>query len=248
MAERDVNGQRQAVEEPIGEQLSALVDGELGRDEQVFLLKRLAHDDPARRKLERYYLIRDALRRGLPEQRVEGLADRVRAELDEAPEHAAVSRDAAGAGWSGGWRRPALGGVFAAAVAVVAVTLWPDPLDPEAPRTASSEGGASPAAAEGPSLESFDRFLPEVLEGPAPVAMGEFSGSPERAPAGTGEEQGVAGGTQDRAATGEWEPVDPSDLGLQLREILVDHAEHVGTTGLGGILDYVRVAGYGEEE
>lgn len=259
MSERRTDGS-------IDEQLSALVDGELRRDEQTFLLKRLAHDADARARLERYYLIRDALQRSLPEAPVRGLADGVRAriEAEQAP-GAEVEGTPAPARQSGRplkeWKRSAAGLALAATVAVVTVTWWSDGAlmgtggsgEPAA-TTAEHNGGSAVADAptrdggngisagpmEVPTLESFERFMPDGFDRPAPAALGEFGATPA-------DDRPTQGGSMEAPAA-EWEAVDPAELGIQIRELLVDHAEHVGAGGLGGILDYVRVAGHGEEE
>ncbi|MFP4130444.1 MAG: sigma-E factor negative regulatory protein, partial [Halorhodospira sp.] len=92
--------------EQLGEQLSALVDGELSREERAFLLRRLGHDGAARARLGRYFLMRDALQRTLPAQPDPGLAGRVRARIAEEPAHDAGSAKARSAPSTTGWRRP----------------------------------------------------------------------------------------------------------------------------------------------
>ena len=47
--------------EDIREQLSALMDGELGRDERAFLLRRLEHDADLRSMWTRMHLVRDVI-------------------------------------------------------------------------------------------------------------------------------------------------------------------------------------------
>ncbi|MCE7931362.1 MAG: anti-anti-sigma factor, partial [Xanthomonadales bacterium PRO6] len=47
--------------EDIREQLSALMDGELGRDERAFLLRRLEHDAELRSMWTRMHLVRDVM-------------------------------------------------------------------------------------------------------------------------------------------------------------------------------------------
>jgi len=51
----------------LNEQLSALADDELRRDEALFLTRRLSQSPEAVEQLSRYFLISDALRKQLPE-------------------------------------------------------------------------------------------------------------------------------------------------------------------------------------
>lgn len=67
------------------EQLSALVDGELGADETRILLNELESDPEIRGQWERYHLIGEALRGALPERMDAGLAARVAAALEHEP-------------------------------------------------------------------------------------------------------------------------------------------------------------------
>ena len=104
-------------QENLDEQLSALVDGELNREEQAFVLRRIGHARQARDRLARYFLIRDALQRNLPAYPNPALAQRVHEMLLDEPDsnsnHAALN-----------WRRPALGGAIAASVALLSVLWW----------------------------------------------------------------------------------------------------------------------------
>lgn len=99
------------------EQLSALVDGELGRDERAFLLRRLEHDEELRATWTRYHLMRDVLARRHTEPEMD-LSGRVMAALD-APQVAATT----GRQPVAGWMRPALGLAVAASVAWMATLL-----------------------------------------------------------------------------------------------------------------------------
>ncbi|BAU58316.1 sigma factor RpoE negative regulatory protein RseA [Halorhodospira halochloris] len=102
----------------LDEQLSALVDGELSKEEQAFVLRRIGHDRSVRERLARYFVMRDALQRNLPEYPRAGLAERVHAAL----EHEAKPGHSGSSAFN--WRRPALGGSIAASVALVSVLWW----------------------------------------------------------------------------------------------------------------------------
>ncbi|MEZ5541658.1 MAG: sigma-E factor negative regulatory protein [Pseudomonadota bacterium] len=99
----------------LNEQLSALIDDELGEAEHPLLLRQLARDAELRDRLGRYQLISDALHSNLPHRVDTAFCQRVHAALAaEAELHASPSR----------FRqlvRPAAGMALAASVAVVAV-------------------------------------------------------------------------------------------------------------------------------
>ena len=99
------------------EQLSALLDGELPRDELRFLLRRLDSDSALARRWSRYHIVSAVLKReyaqpGAGEQFVSGVMSRLDAEAPQvAPRSGVGSRLLR---WAGG-------GAIAASVAVVAL-------------------------------------------------------------------------------------------------------------------------------
>jgi len=100
----------------LNEQLSALVDDELGEPEQDLLLRRLVGDAGLRDRLVRYQLISDALRSDLPHRVDIGFHRRVHAALaQEAAIHAAPALRIKTL------FKPLAGLAVAASVAVVAV-------------------------------------------------------------------------------------------------------------------------------
>jgi sigma-E factor negative regulatory protein RseA len=130
-----------------GEQLSALLDGELPPEETDFLLKRLGRDAEARETLARYQLVGDTLRG----ERVRARPDfmlRVSAAIAAEPALEAPSRArgrTAGSGAPARWLRPVAGLGIAAAVASVAVFVMQR--DPALPPTATVAGTTVPAPA-----------------------------------------------------------------------------------------------------
>lgn len=104
----------------LNEQLSALADDELRRDEALFLTRRLSQSPEAVEQLSRYFLISDALRKQLPETIDLGLAKRVAAALEHEESFnvrpSLVRRVA----------KPVAGLGVAASVAVAAITLMRD--------------------------------------------------------------------------------------------------------------------------
>lgn len=101
--------------EDIREQLSALMDGELGRDERAFLLRRLEHDAELRSLWSSMHLMRDVIVHR-PGGAPLNLADRVMQTLAEEDRQTAPLSQSASRGW-----RPWLGAALAASVALMAV-------------------------------------------------------------------------------------------------------------------------------
>ena len=103
----------------VGEQLSAWMDGELPEEEVPLLLRRLEEDRDLRLRLQRYQLVRDALKGGLPEMINYQMADRVDAEIRKETLDMGQIPDEVSASKS--WMRPLMGTAVAASVAVLAI-------------------------------------------------------------------------------------------------------------------------------
>ncbi len=101
--------------EDIREQLSALMDGELGRDERAFLLRRLEHDAELRSMWTRMHLVRDVISHR-PGGAPLNLSDRIMQTLAEQDRQTAPLSQSTSRGW-----RPWLGAALAASVALMAV-------------------------------------------------------------------------------------------------------------------------------
>jgi negative regulator of sigma E activity len=144
--------------EPLHEQLSAFIDGELARTEGDLFVRRLPRDSELRSAAGRYYLIGQAIR---AEQSLvrRGFAARVAAAVKlEVPAGSAVgalsavARALPGARWTGWWK-PTAGVVVAAGVALVAILVFQNQQrDRELPQIAQATavvtpGRAVPAAA-----------------------------------------------------------------------------------------------------
>jgi sigma-E factor negative regulatory protein RseA len=133
------------------EQLSAFMDGELGRDETRFLLRRTASDAGLTARWSRYHVARQVLRRQeIVAIRVD-FASRVMAELDaeNAPQSARTP-----------WLRWGSGGAIAAAVAVAALMVT-RPV--EQPSTSPIAAATNPAR------------IPQVASVTAPSASSEIA-------------------------------------------------------------------------
>lgn len=150
--------------EDIREQLSALMDGELGRDERAFLMRRLEHDAELRSMWTRLHLMRDVITHR-PGGAPLNLSQRVMQALDEQERHPLAGESRSSRTW-----RPWLGAAIAASVALMAVFS----IAPEAERpgvSALAESVPAPRAAlplgvPGPMLPS----LVNVSDGVQPVA------------------------------------------------------------------------------
>jgi sigma-E factor negative regulatory protein RseA len=145
--------------EQLKQHLSALMDGELGRDEARFLHKRLEGDAELRADWARWHCIRDSLQ-GRPLQL--GGADFVARvargiEQDSAP----------GRSWLQGGLRWAAGAAIAASVAVVALMALPAPPQQGAGGTPLAAQPAAPAAQVVSSGLSESDLRPSL----APVAQ-----------------------------------------------------------------------------
>ncbi len=130
----------------IQEQLSALMDGELSRDERGFLMRRLEHDADLRSAWTRMHLMRDVLSRK-QSSAPNDLADRVMQAL------AQEERKFSSAPRSRRWR-PFAGAALAASIALVAVLSIRTDVPSAAPTVASQPAtrGALPEGVPGPII------------------------------------------------------------------------------------------------
>lgn len=143
------------------EQLSALLDGELARDELQFLLRRIQADPALAEVWSRYQLIGDSLRGQACMPVTGALARRVMQEVDAQPAVAPASR--APRGWR--WVRYGLGGGIAASVAVAALVWMQPPSElPATPHVAEQTMTAST-----PTLASQELLPASQLVAPAEV-------------------------------------------------------------------------------
>lgn len=194
------------------EQLSALMDGELSRDETGFLMRRVAHDKNLVACWSNFHLIRQTMRRQVIVELRPNFARSVLAQIEA--ENQPQSR------LSGSWLRWASGGAIAASVAVAALVLS-GPQD----ATNGSTGGsgaltasipAPPVPAISPTVATATRnaeFLPPMTTPvldvqPASASTAGFSAQPM--------------------------PIDP-----RTQSYLVRHYDATGSNGQPGMLPYV---------
>lgn len=161
----------------INEQMSALMDGELERDQTRFLLKRMGDDADLPVRWARYHVARQTLRRQ-EVVLVAGFSDRVMAAIEMEPATFARPRHS--------WLRWGAGGAIAASVAVAALVLvQPQQAGPESPMVAARTGGqsASPSLVPAPVMAASasipasagSGFQPPMLVPSAPIETAPVS-------------------------------------------------------------------------
>ncbi|MEO7064679.1 MAG: sigma-E factor negative regulatory protein [Dokdonella sp.] len=162
----------------IHEQLSALMDGELERDQTRFLLKRINGDAELPLRWARYHVTRQTLR-GQPLVLCAGFAEAVMAQLDQEQVLHVRGRHA--------WLRWGAGGAIAASVAVAALVLTRPGVDPGASpgasiarSTAVAGGsiGATVASARTSSTFQTPMLAPNVPVETAPASFGNDLAEP----------------------------------------------------------------------
>ncbi|WP_428610660.1 sigma-E factor negative regulatory protein [Sedimenticola sp.] len=112
----------------INEQISALLDNELGEREIRHALDALEGDESLRDKWDRYNLIGDAMRGEAVRLSADSIADRVRAKLEQQPETAPAFHPipfGRPVRLSSRWYKSAGGAALAASVAVITVLAFP---------------------------------------------------------------------------------------------------------------------------
>lgn len=156
------------------EQLSALMDGELSREESLFLLKRMEHDDELRDEWERLHMV-SALQQGEFQSVSSGFCARVMATvaLEEAPAANGTRKVVARVTVMPRWLGTVAGGAIAAAVAYVAlVNLGPTASLPQVP-AADTLAAAAPVGSPRPgSAATGTMNLPSQIFAPAAQTNG----------------------------------------------------------------------------
>jgi sigma-E factor negative regulatory protein RseA len=154
--------QKTVMTDPVKEQLSACLDGELPEGELDLLIKQVSRDPAHRAALGRYALIGEALRAKSPAAASAGFADRISAAIAAEPaldtsgqrpnriQPAAIR-----------WLRPVAGLAVAAGVAAVAILTLQQPPQPDAPAATYAAQSQAPISAAVPerSVEESDRYI-----------------------------------------------------------------------------------------
>ncbi len=108
------------------ESLSALVDGELDNSQRHKIADELLTNANARETWHRYHLLRDALKKNLPEELAPNLVDRVCNAIANEPTHKLTSESTFESDKKSSWGfgfKPAYGFVAVAALVVAVVTV-----------------------------------------------------------------------------------------------------------------------------
>ena len=193
------------------EQLSAFMDGELGRDETRFLLKRTANDGGLTARWTRYHVARQALRRQeIVAIRVD-FASRVMAQLEA--ESAPVAARTP-------WLRWGSGGAIAAAVAVAALMVT---------RPAEQPSTAPIAAATNPAR------TPQVASVTAPSASSEIAAANPAFQAPLVPNSPI----QTTAASLSTNVTEPAGFDPRLQSYMIRHYQATGTTGQPDFVPYI---------
>jgi negative regulator of sigma E activity len=153
--------------DPVKEQLSTCLDGELPEAELDLLLKQVQRDPRLQQSVSRYSLISEVLRTGSSPAPSAGFASRISqaiaAESDEQPQQIApqpmrrvVPR----------WIRPVGGAAIAAGVAAVAVMALQPQLDP-----VPEPAGATQIVSNAPALDNDSYIVPNAAPQMVPAAQ-----------------------------------------------------------------------------
>jgi sigma-E factor negative regulatory protein RseA len=197
--------------EPIREQISAFLDGELPSSETELLLKRLARDADLRESFGRYALIGEAMRLDERSRITRGFAARINATIDGEP--AVSNAPPAVRARAAHWWRPIAGAAVAASVAVVAVVaLQQRTVAPTANSLIPRPAALSSAPAVRLASQPAESSKPYVV--PATVAAG-----------GAGE-AGAASGGRVLAASG----------GARLTNYIFAHSRYSSPLGQSNVL------------
>ncbi len=207
------------------ERLSALLDGELERDDLRFLLRRIGHDTESAACWSRYCIARQVLRRGP----VAILSDDF-----SAATMARLAGEPAPAGGHRPWLRWVSGGAIAAGVAVVALTLG-NPLAVRSPGVPDEV--ATTALPTGPSLAASS--TPATSAVPVSVASRPATVPLEFRPPLLAPSQPVVASTS-RTSIAMPGPVrtEPATFDPHLRSYLIRHYEASGAAGQTGFVPY----------
>ena len=145
----------------IREQISALLDGELTRDELGLLVRRMERDAELRRAFGNYVLMGETLRAPGGRTASLGFAARVSAAIDDQPVAAADLTETRRA-LPARWARPVVATALAASAAVAAVLVWRLDAPGDAVTTVVADAGQGSElplpAGSSPTLEQSQRL------------------------------------------------------------------------------------------
>ncbi|HET8701656.1 MAG TPA: sigma-E factor negative regulatory protein [Nitrococcus sp.] len=201
----------------LNEQLSALVDDELRKEEMDLLLRQLGRSEELRERFGHYCLISDVLQGNLSVAASGDLAERVARALEDEPSYETQRRRRAHTGL---FLRPVAGMALAVAGAMAVVTMWPQ----ETQENAAQQQILRPVAAvQGAAVRSLQPI--EAIKAPGLV---------EEIPSAIAE---TADGQR------QWEQLDPQ-IRQQLTDYLINHSERSATHQMDTALPYMRIIGH----
>jgi sigma-E factor negative regulatory protein RseA len=170
--------------DPVKEQLSACLDGELPEGELDLLLKQVSSDPQLRESLGRYALIGEALRGQGAVAAPADFSKRITAAIDaEPPLSSLTERSLPARRKSAHWQRPAAGFAIAAGVAALAILALQQPTEPTgaayvaettSPAQVSEPSGSDPASYIVPANTS-NSYVPAARLTNYVVAHSEYS-------------------------------------------------------------------------
>lgn len=212
--------------EKVDEQISALVDGELGSDEQEFLLRRLAQDKGLQGKWDRYHLISDALQNHLPERVDADLAQRISNVLEKEDALHGGKLSSNSSGVAKRLVKSVAGLSIAASVAVFSI------IGIQQYNLLQVEEGAS-------SVSLASNALSPTANQKTPAANATIA---TNATISTVNQTDVTP-VYVRVSGTRWSH-ERSQVGSRLNNYLVNHNEYTSATNLQGLVNYSRIAGY----
>lgn len=208
--------------QPIEEQLSAFMDGELGRDEMRFVLKRAESDRGLVGRWTRYHVARQALRRQEIVALRADFSSTLMARLD-AEDAPLRERNT--------WLRWGSGGAIAAAVAVTALMVTKPATEPELVPVAAT--APAPAPRVNPSVVTT---APSQVASTSPALMSPALNPAFQTPLVPNSP------IQTTVASFGSDLTEPVAFDPRLQSYLIRHYEATGTTGQADFVPYILLA------
>jgi len=212
----------------IREQISALLDNELSKDEIGQTFDRLSEQKQLRDTWDRYHLISDVIRGDIGERASLSLADRVRVQIDAEPAILAAPKPVKTAP---AWVRPLAGTAVAASVAILAVMTAPQLLNPEAkaPSQIAATKVTTPIYAQSASLPSVQNYRL--------VNSAQYQVQPVTAARPAARWSTQYAGTR-------WKNLARPATENKLNKYLMDHSEYATQGAVSGVVPYATFVGY----
>jgi len=203
---------------PSDERISALIDGELSKQEHQMTVDELLVCDENRKAWGRYHLIGDTLKRSLPSGMDHGFSSRVMAALDDEPTILAPPPQA-----KTSWGQRVAGLAVAASVAAVAVL---------GVQLMYQQDGQLPA----PPMAQVPANLSPASSSPQNVARGNIQHSLRT---------NIQTVTQSSSTASHLSaPIKQMQIHPRLNKYLVDHSQQSPRAAVQGMVPYARIVAY----